>query len=158
VLLVTDEESISYRIQLLVFVVDVSGRDSNVNVDTACCDIGFSRIPRVRVHGGAFLEHFRVLAVAKLRRLFLLCSVSARDKGTGKEANIVIQSSGGLSKDQIEKMINEAEKYAQEDKARKETVEAVNTAESAIHDTEKSLNEFKDQIPSEERTKIEGMS
>lgn len=43
-------------------------------------------------------------------------TVSARDKGTGKEANIVIQSSGGLSKDQIEKMIHEAEKYAQEDK------------------------------------------
>lgn len=42
--------------------------------------------------------------------------MSARDKGTGKEANIVIQSSGGLSKDQIEKMVSEAEKYAEEDK------------------------------------------
>jgi hypothetical protein len=156
--LVTDEASINYRIQLPVFIVDISGRDSNVNIDTACYDVRSTWIPRVFVHDGAFLEHYSVLAFAKLRRLFLLCAVSARDKGTGKEANIVIQSSGGLSKDQIEKMINEAEKYAQEDKARKETVEAVNTAESAIHDTEKSLNEFKDQIPSEERSKIEGMS
>eukprot|EP01134_Creolimax_fragrantissima_P000823 CFRG0823T1 len=84
-----------------------------------------------------------------------IVNVSARDKGTGKEANIVIQSSGGLSKDQIENMVAEAEKHADEDKKRKETVEATNQAESAIHDTEKSLNEFKDQIPAEDRQKIE---
>lgn len=84
-----------------------------------------------------------------------IVNVSARDKGTGKEANIVIQSSGGLSKDQIENMVQEAEKHAEADAKRKATVEATNQAESAIHDTEKSINEYKDQIPADEKAKIE---
>lgn len=80
--------------------------------------------------------------------------VSARDKGTGKEQQIVIQSSGGLSKEEIENMIKNAERYAQEDRQKKETVEAVNQAESIIHDTESKMDEFKDQLPEEECSKL----
>lgn len=80
--------------------------------------------------------------------------VSARDKGTGKEQQIVIQSSGGLSKEDIENMIRNAEKYAEADRKRKETVEAVNQAEGIIHDTESKMDEFKDQLPSDEVEKL----
>nr|XP_042896938.1 stress-70 protein, mitochondrial [Parasteatoda tepidariorum] len=76
--------------------------------------------------------------------------VSARDKATGKEQNIVIQSSGGLSKDEIENMIKNAERYAEEDKIKKERVEIVNQAEGIIHDTESKMDEFKSQLPEEE--------
>lgn len=76
--------------------------------------------------------------------------VSARDKGTGKEQQIVIQSSGGLSKDEIENMVKNAEQYAQADKVKKERVEAVNQAEGIVHDTETKMEEFKDQLPKEE--------
>ncbi|XP_055342840.1 stress-70 protein, mitochondrial-like [Paramacrobiotus metropolitanus] len=81
--------------------------------------------------------------------------VSARDRGTGKEQKIVIQSSGGLSKDEIENMIKKAEQYAEEDKKRKDVVEAVNQAEAIVHDTEARIDEFKDQLPADEvRTKL----
>ncbi|XP_054716221.1 heat shock protein hsp-6-like [Uloborus diversus] len=80
--------------------------------------------------------------------------VSARDRATGKEQNIVIQSSGGLSKDEIENMIKNAEKYAEEDKIKKERVEVVNQAEGIIHDTESKMEEFKSQLPEEEVTSI----
>ncbi|KAL7648763.1 UNVERIFIED_CONTAM: hypothetical protein RMT77_000670 [Armadillidium vulgare] len=80
--------------------------------------------------------------------------VSARDKGTGKEQQIVIQSSGGLSKDEIENMVKKAEQYAEEDKKRKESVEAINQGESIIHDTESKMEEFKDQLPKEECDKL----
>ncbi|XP_074643993.1 stress-70 protein, mitochondrial-like [Tubulanus polymorphus] len=87
-----------------------------------------------------------------------IVNVSARDKGTGKEQQIVIQSSGGLSKDDIENMVRNAEQYAEEDKKRKETVEAVNSAEGIIHDTESKMDEYKDQLPADEceslKTKI----
>lgn len=79
-----------------------------------------------------------------------IVNVSARDKGTGKEQQIVIQSSGGLKKDEIENMIKQAEKYAESDKERKEKTEAVNHAESIVHDTESKIEEFKDQLPAEE--------
>merc|ERR1712071_499725 len=69
--------------------------------------------------------------------------VSARDKGTGKEQQIVIQSSGGLSKDEIENMVRNAEKYAQEDQIKRDRVEAVNSAEGIVHDTETKMEEFK---------------
>jgi len=88
-----------------------------------------------------------------------IVNVSAKDKGTGREQQIVIQSSGGLSKDDIENMVKNAEKYAEEDKKKKEIVEAVNQAEGIIHDTETKMEEYKDQLPSEEydklKTKIE---
>jgi len=83
-----------------------------------------------------------------------IVNVSARDKGTGREQQIVIQSSGGLSKDDIENMVKNAEKYAEEDRKKKEIVEAVNQAEGIIHDTESKMEEYKDQLPSEEYSKL----
>lgn len=80
--------------------------------------------------------------------------VSARDKGTGKEQQIVIQSSGGLSKDEIENMVKNAEQYAQQDKIKKDRVEAVNQAEGIVHDTETKMEEYKDQLPKEECDKL----
>jgi len=80
--------------------------------------------------------------------------VSARDKGTGREQQIVIQSSGGLSKDEIENMVRNAEKHAEEDRRKKEIVESVNSAESIVHDTESKMDEFKDQLPSDECAKL----
>merc|ERR1712142_1142061 len=77
-----------------------------------------------------------------------------RDKGTGKEQQIVIQSSGGLSKEEIENMIKRAEEMAEEDRKKKDVVEAINQGESVIHDTESKMEEFKDQLPAEETTKI----
>merc|ERR1712136_401367 len=83
-----------------------------------------------------------------------IVNVHARDKGTGKEQQIVIQSSGGLSKDEIENMIKRSEEYAEEDKKRKEIVEIVNQAENVVHDTETKMEEFKDQLPKEETEQI----
>lgn len=79
-----------------------------------------------------------------------IVNVSARDKGTGKEQQIVIQSSGGLSKDDIENMVKQAEQFAEADKKKKEVVETINQAESAIHDIESKMDEFKEQLPAEE--------
>merc|ERR1712018_334200 len=79
-----------------------------------------------------------------------IVNVSARDKGTGKEQSIVIQSSGGLSKDEIENMVREGEKHAAADAEKKERIEAVNQAEGVLHDTESKVEEFKDQLPGEE--------
>jgi molecular chaperone DnaK len=83
-----------------------------------------------------------------------IVNVSARDRGTGKEQQIVIQSSGGLSKDQIENMVKEAERHAQEDSKKKDMVEAVNQAEGVVHDTESKMNEFKEQLPADEMENI----
>ncbi|XP_076466335.1 stress-70 protein, mitochondrial-like [Babylonia areolata] len=83
-----------------------------------------------------------------------IVNVSARDKGTGKEQQIVIQSSGGLSKDEIENMIKNAEAHAEEDKRKKELVEVLNQADSIIHDTESKMEEFKDQLPQDECDKL----
>merc|ERR1711978_425396 len=83
-----------------------------------------------------------------------IVNVSAKDKGTGKEQNVVIQSSGGLSKDQIENMINEAEQYKESDSKKRELIDERNRAESGIHDTEQKLEEFKDQIDSEKMSEI----
>jgi molecular chaperone DnaK len=77
-----------------------------------------------------------------------IVSVSARDKGTGKEQKITIQASGGLSDDDIEKMVQDAEAHAEEDKQRRELVEARNQAESLIHATRKSLEEHGDKVDS----------
>lgn len=80
--------------------------------------------------------------------------VSAKDKGTGKEQQIVIQSSGGLSKDEIENMIKKAEEYATADKQKRELIEIVNQGESIVHDTETKMEEFKSQLPAEECEKL----
>ncbi len=75
-----------------------------------------------------------------------IVSVSAKDKGTGKEQKITIQASGGLSDDDIDKMVKDAEENAESDKERKELVEAKNQAESLIHSTEKSIEEHSDKV------------
>ena len=75
-----------------------------------------------------------------------IVSVSAKDKGTGKEQNITIQASGGLSDDDIDRMVREAEENADADKARRELIEAKNQAESLIHTTEKSIEEHGDKV------------
>ena len=75
-----------------------------------------------------------------------IVSVSAKDKGTGKEQKITIQASGGLSDEDIENMVRDAEENAEADKARKDLVEAKNQAESLIHSTEKSMEEHGDKV------------
>ena len=75
-----------------------------------------------------------------------IVSVSAKDKGTGKEQVITIQASGGLSDDEVEAMVKEAEENAESDKERKELIEAQNQAESLIHSTEKAMEEHKDKV------------
>ncbi len=75
-----------------------------------------------------------------------IVSVGAKDKGTGKEQSITIQASGGLSDEDIEAMVKDAEENAEADKERKEMVEARNSAESLIHSTEKSLEEHADKV------------
>ncbi|AGT10072.1 molecular chaperone DnaK [Paracoccus aminophilus] len=75
-----------------------------------------------------------------------IVSVSAKDKGTGKSQNITIQASGGLSDEDIEKMVKDAEANAEADKSRRELVEAKNQAESLIHSTKKSLDDHGDKV------------
>ena len=84
-----------------------------------------------------------------------ILNVSAKDKGTNKEQKITIKDSGGLSKEEVEKMIKDAESHAQEDKKKKEVVELKNQADSLIHTTEKSLKEHGSKISSEDKKKIE---
>ncbi|BCR21942.1 molecular chaperone DnaK [Borrelia sp. HM] len=81
--------------------------------------------------------------------------VSAKDMGTGKEQKIRIESSSGLSEDEIEKMVKDAEAHAEEDKKLKEGIEAKNTANSLIYQTEKSLQEYGDKITNEDKGAIE---
>ncbi len=77
-----------------------------------------------------------------------IVSVSAKDKGTGKSQNITIQASGGLSDEDIDKMVRDAEANAEADKARRELVETRNQAESLLHSTRKSLEEHGDKVDS----------
>ena len=81
--------------------------------------------------------------------------VSAKDKATGKEQSIKITPSSGLTEEEIQRMIKEAEMYAEEDKKKKELAEIKNQADSLIYSTEKSLNELKDKISPQERERIE---
>lgn len=84
-----------------------------------------------------------------------IVNVSAKDKGTGKEQQISIKASGGLSDDEIEQMVKDAEANADADKARRESVEAKNQAETLIHSAEKSLEEYGDKVTEDERNDIE---
>ncbi|HVH49938.1 MAG TPA: molecular chaperone DnaK [Sphingomicrobium sp.] len=84
-----------------------------------------------------------------------IVNVSAKDKGTGKEQQIRIQASGGLSDSDIDNMVKEAEQFAEEDKKRKEAVEAKNQADSLIHSTEKQLAEHGDKVSAEVKAEIE---
>lgn len=83
-----------------------------------------------------------------------IVNVSAKDKGTGKEQQIRIQADGGLSDDDIETMIKEAENNAEADKKRREAVEAKNNAESLIASSEKSLADYGDKVSEEDRAAI----
>ena len=84
-----------------------------------------------------------------------IVNVTAKDKATGKEQQIRIQASGGLSDADIEKMVKDAEANAADDKKRRELVDAKNHAESAIHQTEKSLGEFGDKVAESDKSTIE---
>ena len=84
-----------------------------------------------------------------------IVNVGAKDKATGKEQQIRIQASGGLSDDEIDNMVKDAEANADADKERKEGVEARNQAEAMIHTTEKTLEELGDKVPAEEKANIE---
>src|ERR1700675_4258847 len=84
-----------------------------------------------------------------------IVNVSAKDKGTGKEQQIRIQASGGLSDADIQKMVREAEAHAEEDKKRRALVEARNQAESLTHSTEKSLAEHGDKLGAVDKAAIE---
>jgi len=82
-------------------------------------------------------------------------NVSAKDKATNKEQKITIQSSGGLSEEEIEKMVKDAELNAEADKAKKELVEARNQADATVYETEKSLKEHGDKVDEDTKKKIE---
>jgi len=84
-----------------------------------------------------------------------IVNVSAKDKGTGKEQQIRIQASGGLSDTEIEKMVKDAEAHASEDKQRRELAEARNQGEALVHSTEKSLTEFGDKVSAADKSVIE---
>jgi molecular chaperone DnaK len=84
-----------------------------------------------------------------------ILNVSAKDKGTGKEQKIIITASTKLGKGEIDKMVKEAEKHAEEDKKRKEIIEAKNETDSLIYTTESTLNQFKDKIGDDLKAKID---
>ncbi|HJD67258.1 MULTISPECIES: molecular chaperone DnaK [unclassified Rickettsia] len=81
--------------------------------------------------------------------------VSAKDKASGKEQRVTIQASGGLSDAEIEQMVKDAEKNADEDKKRKELIEAKNAADSLIYSTEKTLTDYSDKLSSEDKGAVE---
>ena len=84
-----------------------------------------------------------------------ILNVSAKDQGTGSEQKIVIQTSSGLSDDDVERMRKEAEAHAEEDKDRRDLVEARNKADAAVHEIEKILKEHGEKVPDEAKTEIE---
>jgi molecular chaperone DnaK len=84
-----------------------------------------------------------------------IVNVSARDKGTGREQKITIVASSGLSKDQIDKMVRDAESHAADDKRRKEEIEERNLADSAAYRAEKSINELADKLSSDQKGELE---
>ncbi|MDO8335776.1 MAG: Hsp70 family protein, partial [Candidatus Saccharibacteria bacterium] len=84
-----------------------------------------------------------------------ILNVTAKDKGTGKEQSITISGSGNMSKDDIEKAQKEAEAHADEDKKKRESIDARNTLENAIYQSEKLPNENKDKISDEDKKVIE---
>ena len=83
-----------------------------------------------------------------------ILNVTAKDKGTGKEQSITIQNSGNMSKEDIEKAQKEAEMHAEEDKKKKETIDAKNHLENAVYQAEKMPDEYKDKISDEDKETI----
>lgn len=84
-----------------------------------------------------------------------IVNVAAKDKGTGKEANITITASTNLSDDEIDKAVREAERFAEDDKKRKESIEVKNNADQIVYQTEKTLKELGDKVGAEDKAKIE---
>jgi molecular chaperone DnaK len=84
-----------------------------------------------------------------------IVQVSAKDKGTGKEQQIRIQASGGLSEGDIDKMVKDAEAHAAEDKEKRAVVEAKNHGEALVHSTEKSLKDYGDKVSAADKSAIE---
>jgi molecular chaperone DnaK len=82
--------------------------------------------------------------------------VSAKDRGTGREQSMTITGGSALSKDEIDKMVKDAEQYAEEDRRRKEAVETRNQADGVAYSTEKFLSENGEKIPAEVKTEVEG--
>ena len=85
-----------------------------------------------------------------------ILSVSAKDKGTGKEQKIVIQSGSGLAKDEIEQMINEAKAHEEEDQRKRVEIETRNQADSLVYSVEKTLEDNKDNVPQDLKEEVEG--
>jgi len=81
--------------------------------------------------------------------------VTAKDKQTNKEQQITIQASGGLSSTDVDRMVQDAERYAEQDKKRKDDIEVRNTADSLVYNTEKSLNEHRAKVPEQDQKDIE---
>ncbi len=86
-----------------------------------------------------------------------ILNVSAKDKATGKEQSIVIKASSGLSDEEIEAMVKDAEAHAEEDKKARELVDARNQADALVHATEKSLKDYGDKVDAAEKSKVEGL-
>jgi molecular chaperone DnaK len=84
-----------------------------------------------------------------------IVNVQAKDKGTGKEQQIRIQASGGLSEADIDQMVKDAEAHAAEDKVRRELVEAKNHGEALVHSTERSLADYGDKVSEADKSAIE---
>ncbi len=84
-----------------------------------------------------------------------IVKVSAKDKGTGKEANITITASTNLSDDEIQNAVNEAERFAEEDKKRKESIEVKNTADQMVYQTEKAIADLGDKVSADDKAKVE---
>ena len=85
-----------------------------------------------------------------------ILSVSAKDKGTGKEQKIVIQPSSGLPKEEVERMVNEAQQYAEEDQRKRAEAETRNKADSMLYSSEKLLGEHADKVPEDLKLEVEG--
>jgi len=83
-------------------------------------------------------------------------NISAKDKSTGKASNVTIKSSGGLTDNDIERMVNEAEAAREEDAKKKEAIEVKNEADTMIYQTEKQLSEHKDKIPQNVYDQVQG--
>lgn len=81
--------------------------------------------------------------------------VSSKDKASGKSQSITVQSSGGLSEAEIQNMIKNAEEMKEKDRLKRELVDAKNEADTALHTTEKSLEEYKDKLPEADRNEIQ---
>lgn len=85
-----------------------------------------------------------------------ILSVTAQEKATGKSTDIKITGASTLSDDEVSKMVNEAEKFADEDKGKREAIETKNQADSAVYQTRKQLEEFGDKVPADVKTSVEG--